>query len=78
MTFDQCVNALIVIAKSGASRDEAIDRMEILLDEYFVSYLFDKSTERGRLAQALGDNAPEPSLTLIPLMQAYLVRVALK
>ena len=73
MTFDQCVNALIIIAKSGVSESVAIAQMKIAVDEYLASCSLDTVTERGRLATALGDRASDPSLTLIPLMQNHLV-----
>lgn len=78
MTFDQCVNALITIAKSGVSEDRAIDQTDNVLAEHLASYPFDKVIERGRLAEALGNNAPDRSLTLIPLIQARLVGIPYK
>jgi hypothetical protein len=78
MTFDQCVEALIVIAKSGVSETEAIAQTEIVVSQYLVSCALSKVTERNRLATALGDSAPDPSLTLVPLMQNYLAGIASK
>jgi hypothetical protein len=74
MTFDQCVSRLIGVAKSDATKDESITQTDSILQEYLASSSFDALRQRGRLAKALGDNAPDPSLTLLPLMQAHIAR----
>ena len=71
MTFDQCLKELVSIVNSRCPDDASLAKF--LIDEYFSENRSNIANEKNRLAKELGDNAPDPSLKIVGILQNHLV-----
>jgi hypothetical protein len=65
-TFDQCVNHLVEIAKSGVPTADALTQMKREIDTN-LAWLYDpngKTGERNRIRTAFANKAPNNELTI--------------